>query len=214
MKVVQGNLRKHDILETLLEEQKPAMPDDTAGLHWLAATPFRYLRARASRWGRAGNRGVWYGARTQEVALRECMFHRRAFFDAYQADKPNTLEMSLVQAKINTDFAVDFTAKRYNRIRKRIENPDDYTACHTKADTALKSGAHLIVYNSARTPPSHVDRLCLAVINPAAFGSPAIICEGKTVSLFVDDKNIRAYFNASRTTIEFSQDSLDWQKTA
>ncbi|WP_183411690.1 RES domain-containing protein [Litorivivens lipolytica] len=212
MNVVHGNLAKHDILESVLEDSKPALPEDTAGLHWLAATPFRYMRARESRWGRTGTRGIWYGALSQEVALRECIFHRRAFFDAYRGDKPHTLEMSLIQAKIDTPAAVDFTAPRYNRIRKKIEDPDDYSACHAKADVARKSGAHLIAYNSARTPDTASDRLCVAVMNPQAFSKPSIICEGKTVSLSVDDKRIRAYFNASRTTIEFSQESLDWQQ--
>ncbi len=213
MHVVQGNLAKHDILESVLEDSKPALPDDTAGLHWLAATPFRYMRARESRWGRTGTRGIWYGALSQEVALRECIFHRRAFFGAYDADKPHTLEMSLIQAKVDTKAAVDFSDSRFNRIRKKIEDPDDYSACHAKAEVALKSGAHLIVYNSARTPDTSSDRRCVAVMSPQAFGKPAIICEGKTVSLSVDDKHVRAYFNTSRTTIEFSQERLDWQRT-
>lgn len=45
MKLV-DNRDEQDLLESLLESSKPAQPDDTAGLDYLLATPFRYRSKR------------------------------------------------------------------------------------------------------------------------------------------------------------------------
>ena len=45
MKLV-DNRDEQDLLESLLESSKPAQPDDTAGLDYLLATPFRYSSKR------------------------------------------------------------------------------------------------------------------------------------------------------------------------
>lgn len=42
MRLVGGDLADQALLESILEEAKPPVPDQLAGLHWLLATPFRY----------------------------------------------------------------------------------------------------------------------------------------------------------------------------
>ncbi len=211
--LVAGNLRDHDILEGLLEDNKPPIPDDAKHLHWLAATPFRYFRAYESRFGPKGRRGVWYGAAKEEVALREFTYHRQQFFAAYDGDKPHTLTVSLIQANLASNKALDLSSAAFNRRRKRIEDPEHYGECHRIAEKALAQGVELIVYNSARTPPSSSNRTCHAVIHPAGFGSPSIRSSAaRTVSITLSDGVVRASFDATRRFIEFAASSLNWQK--
>ena len=210
--LVAGNLRDHDILEALLEEDKPPIPDDAQHLHWLAATPFRYFRAFESRFGPKGRRGVWYGAAKEEVALREFSYHRLKFFAAYDGVKPHTLTVSLIQANLATAKALDLTTTAFNKRRKHLEDPAHYGECHRIAEKAFAQGAELIIYNSARTPPSVANRICHAVIQPAGFGSPSIRSDAaRTVSLTRSDGMMRATFDATRRSIEFSESSLNWQ---
>ncbi len=213
--LVSGNLRDHDILERLLEDNKPPIPDDAKHLHWLAATPFRYFRAFESRFGPKGRRGVWYGAAKEEVALREFTYHRLRFFAAYDGEKPHTLTVSLIQANLATTKALDLTTPAFDARRQLLEDPRHYGECHRIAEKALEEGVELIVYNSARTPPSFSNRTCHAVIQPAGFGSPSIRSDAaRTVSITISEGMVRASFDATRRFIEFAASSLSWQEKA
>ncbi len=68
------------LLESLLEEAKPALPAAAASLHYLLATPFRYPSARGgSRFRAAVDPGVWYGAQTVRTACAELGYWRWKF---------------------------------------------------------------------------------------------------------------------------------------
>ena len=212
--LVQGNLADHDILEALLDENKEPIPRDAEHLHWLAATPFRYFRARESRYGPAGKRGIWYGAETEEVALREFSFHRIPFFEAYEGEKPHTLAVTLIQANLRTDVALNVTAPAFNRQRRAIEDPDSYQRCHEIAGSVIEQGGNLVIYNSARTPPGSGNRACHAVLQPSAFDTPSINeVQAKSMSLTRSAGQIRATRDSTRQKVEFSADSLRWQFT-
>lgn len=207
MDLVDGDIDDHDALEAILEDDKPPIPSDARHLHWLAATPFRYFRALPSRFGAKGQRGVWYGAERQEVALRETAYHRSRFFNAYDGDKPHTLTMSLIQASLNAHSCLDLTSGHFDHMRSQLES-DDYSLPQRIATDAKNEGAQLIIYNSARTPRGSKNRRCHAVLHPSAFGNPSIINAGRTVSLTLTDTTVRALFNASRDEIRFELNSL------
>ncbi len=207
MDLVDGDIDDHNALEAILEDDKPPIPADARHLHWLAATPFRYYRALPSRFGPQGQRGVWYGAESQEVALRETAYHRSHFFSAYDGEKPHTLTMSLIEGKLDTQHCLDVTNKRFNRLRSELES-DDYAVPQRIATEARDEGARMIIYNSARTPRESDNRRCHAVLHPSAFGNPSIINSGRTVSLSLTDTTVRAFFNASREEVRFERASL------
>ena len=65
-------LDEQALLEDLLEESKPVLPPECAGLDYLLATPFRYgaVYPYGSRFRRAGRTlGVYYAALSVETAL-------------------------------------------------------------------------------------------------------------------------------------------------
>src|SRR5882757_8489431 len=83
------SLEEQALLEQLLEESKPALPPECAGLDYLLATPFRYgaVYPHGSRFRRAGRTlGVFYASERVETALAEMAFYRLLFF----ADSPET----------------------------------------------------------------------------------------------------------------------------
>src|SRR4028118_850498 len=62
----------HDLLEQLIEQSKPTLPVQTAGLHYLLATPFRYPpRTHGSRFRGIADPGVFYGAVERRTACFE-----------------------------------------------------------------------------------------------------------------------------------------------
>src|ERR1700746_229875 len=72
-------MQEQERLEALLEESKPAIPEQCRGLNYLLFTPFRYGASypRGSRFRRAGmTQGVFYASAHPRTAAREMAFHR------------------------------------------------------------------------------------------------------------------------------------------
>jgi hypothetical protein len=79
MKIVDA-AAEQEILESLLEASKPALPDATSGLDYLLATPSRYPPAgRDSRFRAVCDPGVFYGAATVRTACAELGYWRWRF---------------------------------------------------------------------------------------------------------------------------------------
>ena len=83
------SLEQQDVLESLIEDSKPSVPEDCRDLHTFLSTPFRYGAAypTGSRFRRPGRTaGVYYAARGVATAVAEMAFHRLLFF----AESPDT----------------------------------------------------------------------------------------------------------------------------
>jgi hypothetical protein len=80
---------EQELLEDLIEETKPAIPNECRHLDFLLATPFRYgsVYPKGSRFRRAGRTlGVFYASEEPSTAVAEMAFYRLLFF----AESPRT----------------------------------------------------------------------------------------------------------------------------
>lgn len=145
------------LLESLLEETKPAFPPDCAGLDYLLATPFRYggVYPKGSRFRRAGRTlGVYYAAERVETALAEMAFYRLLFYSE-SPDTPlpaNAAEYTAFSALIATSAALDLTQPPLLSNEAAWTDPVNYEACQALADSARAAGMAAIVYRSVRDP--------------------------------------------------------------
>jgi hypothetical protein len=75
-------LEEQSALENLIEETKPAIPEECKHLAFLLFTPFRYAPYPFnSRFRRVGlSPGVFYGSEQPETAVAEKALHRLLFF--------------------------------------------------------------------------------------------------------------------------------------
>lgn len=150
-------LEEQALLETLLEESKPALPPECAGLDYLLATPFRYgaIYPHGSRFRRAGRTlGVFYASEQIETALAEMSFYRLLFFsDSPQTPLPaNAAEYTAFAAAIATKHAIDLTRPPLARDREAWADPVNYQACQSLADAARAGNVDAILYQSVRDP--------------------------------------------------------------
>ena len=150
-------LEEQALLETLLEESKPALPPECAGLDYLLATPFRYgaIYPYGSRFRRAGRTlGVFYASEQIETALAEMSFYRLLFFsDSPGTPLPaNAAEYTAFAAAIATKQAVDLTLPPLERDREAWADPVNYEACQSLADAARAGKVDAILYQSVRDP--------------------------------------------------------------
>jgi len=161
------SLVEQALLEQTLEESKPAQPPATTGLHYLLATPFRYRPHQGSRFRRAFDAGVWYGAETLRTALAEKSFWRLRFL----LDSPGTPDLKAVPhtalaAAVRTAHGLDLTRPPFLAQRTEWTTRESYAGTQALADAARAAAIELIRYESVRDPEHAA---CAAVLSPAAF---------------------------------------------
>ena len=168
MKLV-DSAAEQDLLENLLEANKPAIPTTAADLDYLLAAPFRYAtNAFGSRFRAKNDPGVFYGAENVATACAELGYWRWKFLrDAVDLDSLQPVPHTAFKAKIATEV-VDLRVEPYLNERHFWLHPSDYTATQALGRVARAQGLGGIVYQSVRNPePSY----CLAVLGTAAFAS-------------------------------------------
>ena len=165
MKVV-DSVDEQDLLEALLERSKPPLRPQAEDLHYLIATPFRYLSAWPSRFRGPGEPGVWYGAERLDTACAEVGYWRWRFAmdsDGLRA-APVLSELTFFEATVSGPV-VDLGTAPWNALQGRWMDPVDHAGCQQLARAAREAGAAWIRYRSVRDPRH---RPCGAVFEPRA----------------------------------------------
>jgi hypothetical protein len=220
MKVV-DTLAEQALLESLLEETKPRVPDECRHLHYLLATPFRYGAPypAGSRFRRAGfTPGVFYGSTLPSTAVGEMAFHRLLFY----ADSPGTPwpanagAYTVFSTEFRSAAALDLTRPPLSDDAARWTHPVDYSGCQSLADAAREAGVSALRYTSARVSGG----LNLALLVCKVFSRPEPI-ERQTWHISVGELGARAVCAHPEEQLEFDRDafrndpriaSMSWQR--
>jgi hypothetical protein len=159
------SLDEHRALEDLLESSKPPVPEEAAGQHFLVFTPFRYRSRFPSRFRRATDPGVWYGAEELETACAEVAYWRWRFLIDSDGLRDQALhtEHTFFQARIRGRCA-DLTAAPWKSAARAWTQKRDYAACQDLGHKARSRDLGWIRYASVRT----ADGTCAAVLKPDA----------------------------------------------
>ena len=162
-------LDEQALLESLIEDTKPAVPPECRHLHYLLATPFRYgAYPYGSRFRRAGmTPGVFYGSERPATAVAETAFHRLLFFaESSRTPWPaNAGEFTAFSVRHATAQGLDLTAPPLSRDRAWL-SLTEYGPCQMLADAARATGVTVIRYRAVRDPPQGVN---LAILSCKAF---------------------------------------------
>lgn len=202
-------LDEQALLEDILEESKPALPPECAGLDYLLATPFRYgaVYPHGSRFRRAGRTpGVYYAALAVETALAEMAFYRLLFF----AESPatplpvNAADYTAFSAAVATEKAVDLTRPPLARNAAHWTHPTDYAACQSLADGARAAGIAAILYRSVRDPAAGRN---LALLTAAGFAAPRPL-ERQTWRMRLSPLGVQALCDHPPARIGFSREDF------
>lgn len=168
------DLDEQDLLEQLLETSKPPLPKETPPeQHYLLTTPFRYRSPHASRFRRAHEPGLWYGAMELSTACIEVAYWRWRFLIDSDGLREHELvtEHTFFQAVVELRRHLNLTRLPWSTQSARWQQSRDYSACHALAAAARTRGLEGILYASARVPGPPGGR-CLAVFTPAVLTLP------------------------------------------
>ncbi len=86
------SLEEQQLLEEMLESNKPPLKKEALDLHYLLATPFRYPPLKnGPRFGTRFGSSFWYGSLELNTALAETAFYRFNFLRASLAEFGNVV---------------------------------------------------------------------------------------------------------------------------
>jgi len=140
-------------LEELLELSKPTRPDDTGSLHYLLATPFRYPPLKyGSRFGRAFEKSLFYGAMSVNTALAEAAFYRFVFISDMVTPYPKPLKTqhTVFSARMRTDKGLRLQNQAWADMHEALTAPDSYDACQSLGTNMRQAGVEAFQFLSAR----------------------------------------------------------------
>ena len=161
-----ANIEEQWILERLLEKTKPAIPTDAADLHFLLATPFRYISPIGSRFRAPGDPGVWYGAERERTACAELGYWRWRFLsDCAGLERIGPSPQTVFRAAIEGRM-LDLTESPFKRARADWTNSEDYVPSQRIARLAREARIDAIRYESVRDPQHAA---AVAVLQPGCF---------------------------------------------
>lgn len=168
MKLV-DNRDEQDLLEALLESSKPTQPKETTGLHYLLATPFRYIPKRSgSRFRAITDPGVFYGAQSVQAAGAELGYWRWKFLqDTAGLQRLEPVAHTAFRVQIDTHI-IDLQQAPFDTDAAIWQHPTNYGPTQQFARVARQAQVGGILYRSVRCPhPSW----CLALLTPTGFAS-------------------------------------------
>lgn len=180
---------EQDLLESLLETSKPALPETAKPKHYLLITPYRYSPVHASRFRPPGAKGQWYGAETIYGACAEVAYWRHRFImdSAGLLNEVLLTEHSFFQAKIR-GRSIDLMVEPWVQARTDWTHGSDYSATHAVAAAAQERDVQWLSYESVRAPGER----CAVVFDPDSLSEPSIsldrtiqrwICKGSRESV-------------------------------
>lgn len=208
------------LLEALIEETKPTVPDDCRQLDYLLATPFRYAPYPAgSRFRRAGRTpGVFYASEAPETAMAELAFHRLLFWlESPGLPWPAIIGEYSAFAVSVRDRALDLTAAPFTADEATWMHPTEYAPCQHLAAVARQAATGVIRYRSARCPRRGIN---LAVLLCRCFAETAP-SQRQTWRLRLSESGVQAVCEAPRQRLEFDRAvfaadpriaSFDWRR--
>ena len=156
------------LLEDLIEEVKPPIPDEAKHLPKLLASPFRYWHQASTRFRRANEKpGILYTSETEATSVAEMAYYRLLFLSrAPEADAPrNITEHTSFTLRADAARTIDLMAMPFVLRRAEWTNPNDYTACQDFAAAARQMDTQAIRYESVRQSEGQAN---VAILDPEA----------------------------------------------
>lgn len=148
-----GNLAEQDLLEHMLEDNKPGSLDP--GLHYLLSTPFRYPPLKhGSRFGSTLEPSLFYASMELRTCLQECAYYRFIFWYDMASPPPNPVatQHTVFRVELLSDRCVDLQSSAYNGIRSEIQSAISYATSQALGSHLRREGARMLIFASSRGP--------------------------------------------------------------
>lgn len=144
-----------DVLENLIEKNKPPIPVGYEDDDILLTTPFRYnppLKS-GSRFGSSLENAIWYGSQEIKTAFAEKSYYLFKFLE----DSPDlklmanlVVQWSSYRSQLKSRKGVDLCTKKYSKQKALISSPLSYKGSQSLGRDLRKKGCEAIKFISSR----------------------------------------------------------------
>lgn len=149
-------LEEQALLEEMLDESKPPVPDEAEKLHYLLSTPFRYPPLEwGSRFGSEGEASLYYGSMEQKTAFAEFAFYRLVFRSGVDGGFPNqtvSTNHTLFMAEYDFDPGIDLTVEPFSEYADVLKHKSNYQPTKNLGSVLRDAGFAGFYFPSARCP--------------------------------------------------------------
>lgn len=147
-----GSDIEHTILEELIENSKPEIPQEAQLLsHYLLSTPFRYSSIpTGTRFAAMHELQLFYASLDLYTAMAEVAFHRLSFLRACRADLSETVSRTSFAAKISTNQGIDLLKSPFIKHAAEIISPSSYKFSQALGTTLRAANVEAFTSQSAR----------------------------------------------------------------
>lgn len=167
------SLEEADLLEELLETQsKPPYRADTAHLHYLLRTPWRYPPLRyGSRFGSPLEPSLFYGSLDTDTCLAESAYYRLRFY-VDMAEPPHKVESqhTLFDTRYHSPRGLTLQDPPFTPFAAALTHKTDYRACQQLGTDLRLAGIDAFEFTSARSTAGGIN---VALISPRALADTA-----------------------------------------
>jgi hypothetical protein len=165
------SLDRQAVLEEMLESTKPALPEFTAGFHYLLATPFRYPPLKyGSRFGSRKEPSLFYGSKKIDTALAETAYYRFVFWHgmAVAPDKKLDTQHTLFDVSYKTQKGIRLQLPPFDVYSTELTHLSDYMMTQALGSLMRGSGVDVFEFYSARDPNKGIN---VGLFSTAGFAS-------------------------------------------
>jgi hypothetical protein len=165
-------LAEQELLESMLEASKPALPARAARLDYLLATPFRYPPLpHGSRFGGRHEPSLYYAARSATTVLAESAYYRFVFWQGMSEPPPAPLrtQHTLFGARLRARRGYSLHLAPFDGFRSELASRNRYGPTQQLGRALREAGADAIEYVSARDAAGGLN---VALFVPTAFAQP------------------------------------------
>jgi hypothetical protein len=166
-----NNVYEQGLLEELLESTKSPLPADTASLHYLLTTPFRYPPLKyGSRFGRTYEQGLFYGSLNIQTALSETAYYRFVYMQGPDTPYEHSIsnQYSSFSVKVRSNQGLFLDQPPFEKYAPILTSPSSYAATQHIGSNMREAGVELFQYSSARDKNKGKN---IALLTPKAFHS-------------------------------------------
>jgi hypothetical protein len=191
---------EQEILEQLIDKNKPPYPDGFDGLHYLLKTPFRYPPLKhGSRFGSKNEPSIFYGSFKLNTALCETAYYRFRFLFYSEAKlRPSFIEYTSFSASINCKNCLNLTKGDWKGEKDKISSPMTYEYSQVIGKKAKEQGFKTILYYCAREENAQN----IAILSPDAFAKKTIKTQ-QHWNAYVDYNTVNFTNDGKKDSISF-----------
>lgn len=148
------NLEEQNLLELLLDQNKPPLPQMALHLHYLLATPFRYPPLiHGSRFGQRHECSLFYASKSLATLLAEASYYRFIFWYGMLEPPPSRqfiTEHTVFGGRYYSERGVQLHQAPFTQYTAQLADPAHYNVTQQLGTSMRSQGIEAIEYVSAR----------------------------------------------------------------